>query len=527
MELLIKNAEIYDGEQETGRRGCVLIKGDRIEAVMEQPPEGYEGETLDAEGLCLAPGFIDSHSHNDFYAVLDDAHKYNQSFVRQGITSMVAGNCGFSAMGYGDTAHYADIPAFFAHNPDYRDCADFAGWAEVISKKSPLNMACLAGHGALRAAVRGLGGGALSEEEWQRMEKLLSGALEQGAAGISFGLMYDPGMFAPGEELLRVAEIAKRHDRPVTFHQRALSKVSMSYPDLLGRAHNLRAMDEMIEIAEKSGAKTHISHIIFVGQSSWRTMDEALRMIDDANARGLDITFDIYPFDFGASTINVVMPSWYQGMTKTQKKKAKARLYVEIIASLKLLGVSFNDIEITYAGEDHPEYIGKRVKQIAKELGMGDIAAYLKIIEDAEGGPDPTIHMYKYMNDHIIDTLSRHEAVMYMTDAWIIERGAQNFAAYGAFPKFLRLSREGRAESLGKMLRKMTGAPAARFGLRDRGVIRPGAYADIVLFDKGAVRETDCETPPVGIPHVLINGEFQVKDGEYQEKALGRGLAYA
>lgn len=526
MRLLIKNAELFDGIKKESRMASILIDGDEITDILDNPPVGYEGETLDASGLCAAPGFIDTHSHNDFYCVVPEANKYNRSFVRQGITSVIAGQCGFSLIGIDpETKYRNDLFAFLLKNPDYKRVASFAGFKSAVDEYSPLNAACFAGHGTLRTSINGLGQGELTSAQMEELEHRVDTALSDGAAGLSYGLMYDPSMFGTYDELVRLAKIAAKHNKPISFHTRAMSKISMSYPELLGRPHNLRALDEAVKIARESGARTHISHIIFVGSQTWPTLNETIDIIDKANASGLDISFDIYPFDFGASTINVALPSWYQGMTEKEKHGIfnQLRLRVEITAARMLLGFGFDDIQLTWAGEGHREYIGKRVSEIAKGKGMGNLSAYLNIIEEC--GPKSTVIMYKYMNEHIIDTLSRHEKAHYMTDAWIVDEGMQNPAAFSSFPKFLRLSREGKAEELGAMIVKMTGGAAERFGLSRRGRIEKGAFADIVVFDKNSVRESEGEEAPVGIPHVIINGEFAVKNGEYIAGSLGRGIA--
>jgi N-acyl-D-amino-acid deacylase len=525
MELLIKNAEIFDGADETARKGHVLVEGDRIGAVLDREPAAYAGEVLDAAGLTLSPGLIDTHSHNDFYGVLPGAQRYIRPFVEQGITTQVAGNCGFSTVGIDPHTPYGrDLFSFFAVNPDYRQAATFSGWAAAVDRYSPVNMACLCGHGTIRTSLRGLGPGALTPAELDTMERLIDRELEAGAAGVSYGLMYDPGMYGGPEELLRLAKLAARHNKPITFHARALSRFSTSYPELFGRAHNLRALDEVLEIAEKSGAKTHLSHVIFVGRNTWNTLDETVSLIDRANERGLDLSFDIYPFDFGASTITVALPAWYRGLPSAEKRKfpVRLRLRAEIFATRKLLGFGFDDVQISYAGAAHPEYTGKRISEIAREKGRSGFDAYIGVID--ETGPETTVIMYSYMNDRIIDLLSRHPRTAYMTDAWISDEGMQNPAAFGAFPKFLRLSREGKAETLGRMIRKMTGQAAERFGLKNRGRITPGYFADLVLFDRNIIAESGGESPPAGLPHVIINGEFAVRNGVYLEKSPGRAL---
>jgi N-acyl-D-amino-acid deacylase len=526
VDLLIKNAEVFDGVREEARKAWVLIKGDKISALLDAEPAGYTGEVLDAAGLSLSPGFIDTHSHNDFYAVLPAAQRYCRSFVEQGITTQVAGNCGFSIAGIDpETPYGKDLFGFFAENPDYKGVASFPLWAAAVDRYSPLNIACLTGHGSIRTSLRGLGAGALTADQMKKMERLVEQELEAGSAGLSYGLMYDPSMYGSAEELLSLAKIAARYNRIITFHQRALSRFSLSYPEMFGRAHNLRALDEVLKIAGQSGARTQVSHVIFVGRSTWNTLDETIRLIDQANEQGRDIGFDIYPFDFGASTITVALPSWYQALSPDAQQKfaVRLRLRAEVFATRKLLGFGFNDIQITWAGADKSEYAGKRISELAREWKTDELNAYLRVI--SETGSATTVLMYTYMNDHIIDVLSRHPRTGYMTDAWIMDQGMQNRAAYGAFPKFLRLSREGKAETLGRMIIKMSSKAADRFGLKNRGHIEPGYYADLVLIDKNTVAESGGETAPVGLPHVIINGEFAVKDGVYQEKALGRGLA--
>ncbi|MBQ9942328.1 MAG: amidohydrolase family protein [Christensenellaceae bacterium] len=519
------NAEVFDGKCPDGFHGYVVVEGERIKEVgCGAPPEGFAGQLVDVGGKVLCPGFIDSHSHNDFYAGREDNEKYFAPMLEQGITTMVAGNCGFSATGFlPETPHHETLGGLFPYNPDYKEWAPFENFAALVDAHCPVNMATLVGHGTIRKSIRGLGPGAYTKEEQALADSLLRTALEQGAAGVSFGLMYDPDMFVPKEELIHAAKIAKEMGRPITFHMRACSAISTSYDSLFGRAHNLRALDEAIEIAAKSGAKCHLSHIIFVGKSSWKTLDETLHIINRANAAGMDVSFDIYSSDFGASCINVILPGWYQGMSAEQKKKllTRIRLNAMIFGAKKLLGVGFDDLEITYAGPDHSEYIGKRVSQIAKEKGKGGLATYLEIIDQTNA--EASIHMYKYMNEHIIDTLSRHDRVMMMTDAWIKDEGTQNAAAYGSFPKFLRLSREGKAENLGRLICKMTSAAAERFALKERGVLKAGNYADLVVFDKDTVKENGCAAPD-GICHVMVSGSFAVQDGKRTAASSGKAI---
>ncbi len=527
MRTLFRNAYIFDGQSNVEKKGHVVVEKDRIVEVLQNEPENFEGETVDVCGMCLSPGFIDTHSHNDYYAVLPEADRYCSSFVMQGITTMIGGQCGFSTIGIDkDTKPNDEIFGFFAKNPNLENVTTFEDWGKQVDKYSPVNMACFCGHGTLKTAMLGLQGKTFSEQQFKTLERSLDDQLSAGALGLSFGLMYEPGIYSKSDELERLCKVVQRHDKIAGYHTRANSKVSMGYPDLLGRPHNLRAIDEVVEIAKKTGVKSNISHMIYVGRKTWPTLDESISLIDNANHDGCDISFDIYPFDFGASTIKVIMPPWYLNLSEQEKRNPMSviRLYVEIFATKKLLGFGFEDIEIAWAGNDNKQYHGKRVSEIAKELGLGQLKTYLKLIEQCDD--DATVIMYSYMNDKIIDVLSRHDKVSYMTDAWIVDNGIQNESCFSAFPKFLRLSRENKAEHLGDMICKMTGKAAERYRLKDRGYIKPGCFADLVVFDRQTISEAQTRgSKPIGIPYVMINGEFAVKDGQYLQKNLGKSIA--
>ena len=245
---LLKNAKIYDGTGEAPFRGDILVSGNKIMEVAPEiaPQDGCS--VLDLQGQSIAPGFIDAHSHNDWFALRKDNRKFFEPFIRQGITTFVAGNCGLSATGFSDdTAHKNQLGGdlFFFHDAQsFGQVKDFLG---AIHENMPCNMAVLAGHCTARASASGSVNRELTSEEMQDMLTVLEEALQQGAAGISLGLMYDPGLYAQTEELKQVARLCEKYDRPLTVHPRANSAVSMSYPELLGRSHLLRAVDELAD----------------------------------------------------------------------------------------------------------------------------------------------------------------------------------------------------------------------------------------------------------------------------------------
>ena len=247
---LIKNAKIYDGSGELPFFGDVLIEGEQIVQVEASIPVESEFEVVDLEGISLAPGFIDAHSHNDWFALRREPIQYFAPFIKQGITTFVSGNCGLAATGFADDTPYKDKigGGLFSFKDCTKSTGDVKDFLEAVDGNIPCNLAVLAGHCTARASVSGSVNRKLTENEEKEMLDILERALQQGAAGISLGLMYDPGLYADKEELKKVAQLCEKYDRPLTVHPRANSAVSMSYPELLGRSHLLRAVDELAEV---------------------------------------------------------------------------------------------------------------------------------------------------------------------------------------------------------------------------------------------------------------------------------------
>lgn len=523
MKTLLRNAVIYDGTAGDPFKGDILIEGDRIIKVAEHIADCDDAQVLDLEGLFLAPGFIDAHSHNDWFAIRNEPLKYFAPFIRQGITTFVTGNCGLSAVGFEEGCEHVDklgggLFHFHDTTGKYGEVKDYFA---AIDNNTPCNIAVLAGHCSARAAVSGNANRPLSEQELADMLAILDKALSQGAAGISLGLMYEPGLYADSEELKAVAKLCLKYDRPLTVHPRASSAVSMAYPQLLGRSHLLRALDELVDIVGDSNLKLHYSHAIFVGRRSFKDKDEFVRIIDSLRDKGADVQFDIYDELLGVSVITVILPAWYQSMTPEERRKPFNRLKLAVLvrASSLLLGFGFKDIEVAYIGPGYEKYEGRTVHDIAVEEHMSDLNAYLMLCE--KSGFKGRVNMGPYTTPEIISEFCRNDNCLYMTDAWVEDHGIQNPAIYDCFPKFLRDSLLGTGDTLPKTVRKMTGATADRFALRDRGYIREGCFADIVVFDEAQLRAaTPDRTESFGVVKVFINGRAVLDDGKLDADAL-------
>ena len=523
MKKLLKNACIYDGTGAAPFMGDVLVEDERIAQVGAALPEDGVEEIVDLAGLSLAPGFIDAHSHNDWFALRGEPLPWFAPFVRQGITTFVTGNCGISAVGFDADCPHRDVigAGLFGFGDSRVQTGSLTDYFAAADRAMPCNMAVLAGHCTSRAAVSGSANRELTEAEENRMLSLMEKALQEGAAGISLGLMYDPGLYAQLPELKKVAALCAKYDRPLTVHPRANSAVSMSYPELLGRSHLLRAVDELKEIALETGCKLHYSHAIFVGRRSFKDKAEFLQIMNDLRAAGVDAMFDIYNELLGVSVITVILPAWYQAMSIQERRMPLNRLKLTVLvyATSLLLGFGFKDIEVAYIGPGYEKYEGKSVHDIAKMEGMSDLAAYLMLCEksDFKG----RVNMGPYTTREIISAFEKDERCLYMTDAWVEEHGVQNPAIYDCFPKFLQDSLLGTGDTMANTIRRMTGATADRFRLADCGYIRPGCFADLTVFDEAEIKAaTPDQEKSFGIRRVFISGRQVLAEGTLDEAAL-------
>ncbi len=522
MRQLLKNAKVYDGTGSEPYQADILLEEDRIAKIAERIDLPADS-VLDLQGKSVSPGFIDAHSHNDWFAIKKDPLPYFRPFILQGITTFVAGNCGVSEIGFEKGNPYTEklgggIFGFENVTGQYSTAEELFC---AVDRQMPCNLATLAGHCSARAAAGGIENRPLTQAEEKRMLEILEQALQQGAAGISLGLMYQPGLYADVEELKKVAALCVKYNKPLTVHPRAESKVSMAYPQLFGRSHLLRAVDELAEISRGTNLKLQYSHAIFVGRKTLKDKEELLKMFDQLRADGVDVMFDIYNECLGVSVITVILPAWYQGMTEKQRSNPLTRLKLAALvkATSLLLGFGFDDIQIAYIGPGYEKYEGKTVSQIAREEGTSNLKAYLMLCEKSRFVG--RVNMGPYSTPEIIRDFEHDDRCLYMTDAWVEDYGVQNPAIYDCYPKFLRDSLRGTGDTMAKTIRKMTGATADRFMLPDRGYLKEGYCADLTVFDEKALEEgIPDQEQPFGIDKVFINGSLVYSDNQLDEQAL-------
>ncbi len=523
MRILFQGGQVYDGTGAAPVVADVLTEDERIIAVGELG-EVRADRVIDCSGLCVAPGFIDGHSHNDFFYNYDNAQEYYIPFIKQGITTQVTGNCGFSSFGMeqgNPNAQYVGAGLFEAKSP-----GTFRDFCENAAGRLYVNMVPLVGHGTTRIGVSGLDSKPLDAAGIERMKEYVREAMENGAFGGSFGFMYEPGMYSKTDELVAFASTVAEYDGIVTVHPRANSSVALGY-SLLKPSHIELALDEVIDIMEQSKCRMEYSHLIFVGTSSWKCIDPMLQKFYDYRAKGYDIAYDNYSMTYGASVITVICPPWYMALNEEQKHSTFHRLRLRLIINItrKLLGLDYEDITVAYINDDpkYKAYEGRNVAEIAASQKRDCLDLYLELIDASKGGGK--VYLGKYYNEELIRRLMEDELSVFMTDAWLEPKGVQNGAAFQGYPNFL-LKAEQYDIPMEKVIHKMTGKIAERFRIQERGTLVAGNYADITVFDPDGLKVFPDEPhrSAEGIRYVAINGELVMDENGCNARRCGMVL---
>jgi N-acyl-D-amino-acid deacylase len=537
-DTVIQDGQVIDGSGRPRFRADIGLQDGKIAAVSNGERLSAR-RSIDANGLVVAPGFIDVHSHAEWILPLSDHASILAPLVLQGITTVVSGNCGFSPAPVTDSsAPLVDRTAgMLQDRPLEYPWRSFAEFLDTLQTNGLLlNCAVLVGHGALRLAAMGDRTGPPSSAEMEAMCALARLSLRQGAAGFSAGLAYAPGVFAKNDELLALLKVTAGEGRIFTVHGRAYSWVSPFYqPMFFGAPHNLRSVREIIGLASQAGVRLQLSHQIFVGRRTWRTARSVLKEIELAAAQGLDIAFDAFPYTVGNSTINVIFPEWFlAGFLQNVNDPARLRRLKRDIDLLRLaLGIGYADLRLLVSGVPELEHLeGLDFAEIARRLRLPEFEAYMHVARLSRG--DARILLGTYSGDEQKETPLRlalsHPLCSFMTDTILSHHPRHNPASFGTFPRILgRYSRDLGLFSLEEAVRRMTSFPASRIGLQDVGRIAAGLPADLVLFDPLKVADhttpTQTDLPPSGIQAVLIAGEVVAQQGKLVDGVLkGRVL---
>ena len=525
LDILITGGTVIDGSGAAGRRADVAIAGDRIRAV-EPLPAAPAARVIDASGLVVAPGFIDMHSHADFtLPALPTAN----SKVHQGFTLEVVGNCGASPAPLDESSRQAVIDAAGLVGPPLAwDWSSVASFVDRLRQQgTSVNVALLVGHGTIRIGAMGTSDAAPTPAQLEAMTTEVRRAMDDGALGLSTGLIYPPGVYAAVAEIVALARAAADAGGLYASHIRGEG-------DTL-----LEAIAEAIEVGRRARVPVEISHLKAAGRANWPKMAQAIALIDAARAEGLDVTADMYPYRAGSTTLSALLPAWaHVGgraalLARLRDPAERARLRDALDGAGMRRDAGWDAIFICSCPA-RPECEGRSLADLAAERGVAPADAVLDLLREARAEADMILFM---MSEENVGLGLRHPQVMIGSDGE--GRAAEGPASagkphprnYGTCPRFLgHYVREQRLVSLEDAIRKMTSLPAGKLRLRDRGLLQPGCLADVVVFDPETVADTatfaDPHRYPHGIPWVLVNGQPVIAEGRHTGARPGRVVTH-
>jgi len=529
-ELVIRDADVVDGSGEPSYRADVVVDRGRIVSIVKEAADAgcqrpRARRELDAEGLVLSPGFIDMHAHSDLAVLRDPDHSAKAA---QGVTLEVLGQDGLSYAPVDDRT-LAEVRRAITGWNGHGDDIDF-DWRSVgeyldrLDRGIAVNAAYLIPQGTVRMLAVGWEDREATPQELDRMRQLVAEGLEQGAVGMSSGLTYTPGMYAKNAELTELCRVVAEYDGYYCPHHRSYG------------AGALEAYEEMVALTREAGCSLHLAHATMNFGVNEGRAPELLTLLDEALAAGADISLDTYPYTPGCTTLVAMLPSWASegGPEAVLERLAdddtaeRVRHHMEVIGADGCHGVpiDWDTIEISGVTEpDLADFVGRTVKESADARGETPWTTARRLLLADRLGSTILQHVGHEEN---VRTIMRHRVHTGGSDG--ILRGTRPHPrAYGTFPQYLgRYVRELGVLSLEECVAHLTSRPAARLRLPDRGLVKEGYRADLVLFDPrtvapGATYENP-RTLPTGIPYVFVDGRFVIEDGRRTDVLAGRAV---
>ena len=533
-DLLIHNAWIIDGTGQKAYHASIAIDKNRIAAIGQLPNKAKK--IIDADNLTVIPGIIDPHSHADLIVPLGPKKQAElmRCKISQGITTTIIGNCGLGCAPVATPEAEVilrAVNAWMTPQPVEWKWRTMGEYLERLQGEGlALNIATLTPHGPIRISAMGLAKGPPSRAQLKRMCGLLERSLEEGAIGLSTGLIYPPGIYSETTELKQLARIVAASGGIYTSHIRGSSETLIP------------AVKELIEVGSETGVRVHHSHNEAVGREHWSKIDRVLRMEEQAERDGVRVSFDMFPYTAAATMMIAIYPPWSleggvdQLIIRLQDGNQRDRIRREIERRKPVWrqciggggwphnlvrATGWDSIHIGYVeSARNKSYENRSLSELARLTGKTQFDAISDLIIEERGHVSMLIFEISGEKDerHLLAKYAGHRLGAFCTDAEDYGRGLPHPAAYGAFARILsKFVREDELLSLEEAVRKMTSYPAQIFGLIDRGLIRPGAYADLVIFDPGRIRDNSNYKNPrrqaTGIAVVIINGGIAYKDG--------------
>jgi N-acyl-D-amino-acid deacylase len=541
-DLLIENAQIIDGTGQPAYPADVAINNDRIVAIGRF--NGKAKTTIDARGLTVMPGIIDPHSHADLILPLNPKKQTElmRCKLAQGITTTIVGNCGLGCAPVANKETETTLRAingWMTPEPTAWKWRTFGEYLDRLESKGlALNVASLVPHGPIRISAMGLAKGEPSKSQLREMHIMLERAMKDGALGLSSGLIYPPGMYSSFGELRSLAEVVAAYDGVYASHIRGSSELLIP------------AAGELLEIGRLTGVRVHHSHNEAVGREHWPKIDPVLAMHDQYKSEeGVRTSFDMFPYTAAATMMIAIYPPWaLEGgvdrlIERLKDEKLRERIRRDIERKnpqwppwqrngwphnlVKATG--WGSIYIGYvASKKNKRYENRSLAELARLTGKTPFDAISDLIIEEHGQVSMLIFEVSGERDDrsLLSKFARHRLGAFCTDAEDYGRGLPHPAAYGAFARILsKFVREDQVLTLEEAVRKMTAYPAQIFGLKGRGTIRPGAYADLVVFDPRRVNDqANFEKPrreATGIALVIINGRVVLENNQVKDNLPG------
>ena len=529
----ITNGKVVDGTGNPWFRADVGVIGDKVAKIGRIDPKNAK-KVIDASGKVVCPGFIDAHSHSDFSLIFDPRA---ESTIKQGITTLVVGQCGMSLAPinrrFENLLRRYEAP--FLPDPNIRiPWTTFKQYlAEMKRIRSTSNAVHLVGHGTVRIAAMGFEERDPTKRELDSMKAMVAEAMKAGAAGMSTGLIYPPGVFSKTEELIDLTRVVAKYGGVYFSHIRGEGLTL------------IKAVSEAIEIGEKGGTPVQISHHKAAGRQTWGKTKETLQLMEAARSRGVDVTYDQYPYTAGMTSLATMLPPWVHegGMDKLLERLRDDETWMKVRREMEAGTLDREDM-LTEAGwerivissvksESLKQLEGKNLAEAAKILEKSDEFTALRdiLLEDRGGA---TMVMFS-MDEGDVEYAMKGRYHMVGTDAWSVSttgplsQGKPHPRFYGTYPRILgQYVRAKRILALEDAIRRMTSHPAQRVGLKDRGILKEGFSADIVVFDpEKIIDKATFDRPaqfPEGIEKVLVNGQVVVDSAELTKARPGKVL---
>ena len=512
-DIIIKDGNIYDGTENPWTKSDIGIKDGVISKIGDLRNERAK-RVIYANKMAVTPGFIDTHVHSDLLCIKPEIHKIK---VLQGVTTELFGQDGISVAPVSEETKPLWQKQLKGLNGDIGEWP----WNTIEEYLSFLDQSDLAGnatylvpHGAVRTLVMGFEGREATKEEMIKMRELVEEGMRQGAVGLSSGLVYPPNVFSSKEELIEICKGAAKYDGCFVVHIRNESNKS------------LEALEEVIDVARQSGVRLHVSHFKVAGKINRSKYEQALVKMEEARQEGIEVTFDQYPYTAGSTVFHAILPPWMHsgGTAQLLEKLKDTDVQSRIKEDFKnnsdyenwVQTCGWENITLTSVSTEQNRWVeGKNMVEIAEILGIEPEDAAFKLLLEENAGITMLVH---WGEEEVITGGMQHPLQMVGSDG--IFGGKPHPRLYGTYPRVLgHFVREKQALTLEQAVRKMTGAPAQLLRLKNRGFIKEGFAADIVIFDPDTIKDNatyeDPLQEPSGIHYVLVNGEITVEDGKF------------